>query len=110
MIKTVWDPKYGKGGWRVYCPACQEDHTFEKGRWELSGPEDSPTFTPSMKITVNPTTSKHYQPGHATTICHSFVRGGNWDYLSDCTHAMAGKIVPIADRAMQEGRPHGRVT
>lgn len=27
-------------------------------------------------------------------MCHSFLKAGVWQFLSDCTHAMAGQSVP----------------
>jgi hypothetical protein len=31
----------------------------------------------------------------APTRCHSFVTDGNIAYCPDCTHALAGKTVPL---------------
>ena len=33
--------------------------------------------------------------GAPPQCCHFFVRAGNIEYLSDCTHAFAGKIIPM---------------
>lgn len=33
-------------------------------------------------------------PGY---VCHSFVRNGKIEFLSDCSHHLAGKIVPLED-------------
>lgn len=30
-------------------------------------------------------------------VCHSFVVDGVWQYLGDCTHAMADQHVPMVD-------------
>lgn len=77
------------------CPGCGGFHTVyvntEPGDtglnpWEWDGNLDAPTVSPS--ILVNAT-----RPGHR---CHSFVRGGMWEFLSDCDHALAGQTVPLA--------------
>jgi hypothetical protein len=36
-------------------------------------------------------------PGAIEVRCHSFVRAGMIEFLSDCTHELAGKTVPIPD-------------
>lgn len=28
-------------------------------------------------------------------VCHSFIRDGQIQFLSDCTHALAGQTVPL---------------
>jgi hypothetical protein len=97
-------------GWMVLCPACGNGHRFEKGRWEFDGDYVKPTFSPSMLVR-----SGHYAPGHrgdtcwctynaehpddpdpfTCSVCHSFVRGGLIQFLSDCTHGLAGRTVPL---------------
>ena len=34
------------------------------------------------------------EPGQLT-VCHSFVSDGQWQFLGDCTHALAGQTVPV---------------
>jgi hypothetical protein len=36
-----------------------------------------------------------YKHGDKNFVCHSFVRNGKIEYLSDCTHNLAGKTVDI---------------
>ena len=36
------------------------------------------------------------------TICHSFIRDGFIEYLSDCTHSLAGKTVELKE--LQDGK------
>ena len=57
------------------------------GAWGWDGNEEAPTFTPSVLLT-DPSRNR---------VCHSFVRGGMVEYLNDCTHADAGKTVPLPD-------------
>lgn len=74
------------------CPGCGWPHGPTLGpqkegvyppRWTYNGNHDAPTFRPSLMV-------------HAgNVICHSFVTDGNIQFLSDCTHAMAGQTVPL---------------
>jgi hypothetical protein len=60
-------------------------------RWEFDGNFERPTFSPSLLVTC---------PGHADPkhrICHSYIRGGFWQFLNDCTHDLAGKTVPMVE-------------
>jgi hypothetical protein len=38
-----------------------------------------------------------------TPRCHSFVVEGQMQFLSDCTHEMAGQIVPIPPVLREDG-------
>lgn len=75
----------------VMCPACSQWHLFDK-RWTFDGNLESPTFSPSML--VNGTLHEKYP--HAIR-CHSYVRAGKIEFLSDCSHTMAGMTVPLPD-------------
>lgn len=78
------------------CPGCE---TFGKGsglhmlpvggdvpagrpRWTFDGNLQEPTLSPSILT--------RYGDG----VCHSFLRAGRFEFLSDCTHALAGQTVP----------------
>lgn len=54
--------------------------------WQFNGNYEKPTFSPSMRVDY----------GHGV-ITHCFVRGGKIQYLSDCSHDMAGKTVDCVD-------------
>ena len=77
----------------VYCPACEFPHEFDN-RWAYNNNPDSPTFSPSMNIRTGPFPPGTKREGQID-ICHSFVREGKIEYLSDCTHSMAGKTVDL---------------
>ena len=51
--------------------------------WQWDGDLAAPTVSPSILVTT----------GEAR--CHSFVRAGTWQFLSDCTHTLAGQTVPV---------------
>ena len=75
------------------CPGCKTMHavTIDGTRgWVWNGDADAPTFNPS--VLVNQGGSNPTKP-----ICHSFVRDGSIQFLSDCTHELAGVTVPLPD-------------
>ena len=80
---------------RIVCPAggCfmalpvrkpGESHRPDGPQWEFDGNEDEPTLSPSVLSKCK------------GGVCHSFVRNGQVEFLSDCTHEFAGKTVPLA--------------
>lgn len=89
------------GGLMFWCPGCNHSHGVNSGgpRWEYNGDPVKPTFSPSIKVTYE-------RPGK-TDICHSFVRDGMMQFLGDCTHALAGQTVPIADWPYARGEYGG---
>lgn len=95
-------------GYAFWCPGCSEAHTIptkphERG-WDFDGNEERPSFSPS--ILCHPA-GRLYADGrlaedgtHAvymTPRCHSFVKAGSFQYLTDSTHALAGKTVDIPE-------------
>lgn len=72
----------------MWCPGCDDLHRIVldgPSAWEWNGSEDAPTFTPSILV----------QGGPRGIVCHSFVVDGVWQFLGDCTHALAGRHVPM---------------
>lgn len=64
-----------------WCPACEDIHAIRPGTWEW----DPNTLTVSPSILVQ---------GPKVAVCHSFLRNGQWEFLSDSTHHLAGQTVP----------------
>jgi len=78
------------GGQQLYmfhCPGCGCAHGFHVPRWDWNGSLDAPTFSPSLLCNAQAMLSR----------CHSFVRDGNIQFLSDCWHVLAGQTVPLPD-------------
>ena len=79
-----------------YCPGCKETHAVpvaghSSGRgWEWNGSLEYPTLNPSILCNVGG--ANHMQP-----ICHTYIRDGKIQFLGDCTHELAGKIVDIPE-------------
>jgi len=98
------------GALAFWCPGCQEHHGVN-GTWSFNGDYDRPTFSPSVLVSSGHYMSTH-KPGDSCWCtynarhpdepspfkchrCHSFVRGGMIEFLSDSTHHLAGKTVPL---------------
>ncbi|SDI15562.1 DUF6527 family protein [Pseudomonas panipatensis] len=56
-----------------------------------NGDVDRPTFAPSVLVTYP------WGPEQMQVRCHSFVRDGRIEFLSDCTHALAGQTVNLPE-------------
>ncbi|WP_244497607.1 DUF6527 family protein [Aureimonas sp. AU40] len=97
MLRTVSD-----GGYLLHCPGCNQRHRVGPG-WSFNDDYDAPTFRPSILVTgVQPLTDAEYDRamgGEAIEprplVCHSFVTDGQIQFLDDCTHALAGRTVPL---------------
>ena len=95
-----------------WCPGCKSSHhvkVIDDGKpplWSFNGDYDKPTFSPS--ILVNGVKTIHDESGDWTgewakdangktipTVCHSFVTDGKIQFLSDCTHDLAGQTVQL---------------
>lgn len=57
--------------------------------WGFNGSLDRPTFTPSVYVSI--------PRAYNQEICHSFVRDGKIEYLTDSTHHLAGSTVEMVD-------------
>lgn len=76
-----------------HCPGCGYGHAVtvngkrnaSNASWTWNGSMDRPTFNPS--INCNPDDAAHR--------CHSWVRDGKIEFLTDSFHALAGKTVDI---------------
>lgn len=97
-LRRVRDGAGNPIGYAAFCPGCNHRHVFytevknaNRADWRFNGMMDRPTFLPSMKVTL------HNHDGSVQRLCHSFLRNGTWQYLSDCTHHLAGKTVPVPD-------------
>ena len=87
----------GRITWGLDCPGCGELHAIWSGNgpgptWDFNGNLDSPTFSPSLRVYGG-----KRKEGVVERCCHSFVRDGKIEFLSDCTHALAGQIVELPE-------------
>lgn len=102
------------------CPGCGELHQFRvegegRPKWGYNGNPDSPTFTPSVlvrgvrstmteadwaeydKYDVKADREKILADHRFKSVCHSFVRDGQTQFLGDCTHELASQTVELPD-------------
>lgn len=106
------------GGLTYWCQGCKTRHMIRHGdgpgeRWGWNGDVEKPTFSPSVL-----TTNGHYLDTHVTGArcwcvynvehpeqehpftcqrCHTFIRNGMVEFLSDCSHELAGQTLPLPD-------------
>jgi hypothetical protein len=74
--------------WRsFYCPGCERRHTINQ-TWEFDGNYEAPTFSPSVLTYGSPWQTE-------VPRCHSFIRAGRIEFLSDSTHKLAGQTVDL---------------
>lgn len=72
-----------------YCPGCKCDHSFyvtDTNRcpaWTFNGDFKKPTFEPSLL--------------YPDRRCHLYVRDGIIEFLSDCSHELAGKHIVMEE-------------
>lgn len=86
--------KASDGSYLFECPACGNCHRITSN-WIITGPLESPTVTPSVLVNGSPVGSPTHNPD--APRCHLYIKDGSIEYLSDCTHEQAGKIVPMED-------------
>lgn len=105
------------GGLTYWCQGCEETHQVQVGtgpgpRWGYNGNPDKPTFTPSVLVTSGHFCS-HYKPSdhcwctynkenpddvtHHCRRCHTFITDGMVQFLSDCSHGLAGQTLPLPE-------------
>lgn len=72
-----------------WCPGCDMAHG-PNDTWQFNGDVERPTLSPSVLVNQG-------RADPTSPVCHSFVRDGQIQFLPDCTHALAGKTVPLPD-------------
>lgn len=90
-----------RGIW-IWCPGCDKAHRIrvplEDGSfdaqpiWEWTGTTDE-TFTISPSLLI--WTGDRNKPAPGDRRCHSYIKNGVWDFLTDSNHSLAGKKVPM---------------
>jgi hypothetical protein len=117
MIRHVIDGDDRYDHILVWCPGCQyeRDGRMVAGLHALPVTGDSskhPVWTWNgdlVNVTLEPSILTHMKRGEQQTefVCHSFLRNGQWQFLGDCTHALAGQtvaMVPLPDWVVGEQR------
>lgn len=92
-VKQYDDVRDGSKLLAFHCPGCGYDHGFRVGghgpkpRWTWNGSFDAPTFSPSLLCNQDSPANR----------CHSFVKEGRIEFLSDCFHDLRGMTVDLPD-------------
>lgn len=83
-----------------WCPGCEESHQVDTEKWEFNGDYEKPTFAPSYLTWNDP--NPNAMPEHDPTgkyrngfRCHSYIKDGKIEFLSDCTHWLVGQTVDL---------------
>ena len=94
-----------------YCDGCKSGHTIEvespSARWQWNGDRVKPTISPSILCWLEhrPDEDEEEKKYVDSRRCHSFVREGMIEFLSDCGHELAGKTVPLHPFPKDYGLP-----
>lgn len=92
----------------VWCPGCDMVHgintrlkttpaDMEQPFWTWNHNPKAPTFDPSLLV--------HIHGKEDPRKCHSFIRDGKWQFLSDCYHKLANQtvdMVPVPDWLLED--------
>jgi len=109
--------RQGTANWLYWCQGCEEYHQVND-TWQFDGNLEAPTFSPSVLVTSGHFVSSH-KPGDKCWCtyaveypkrpvsfkcrrCHTFIRNGMVEFLSDCSHALAGQTLPVPDLPDEE--------
>jgi hypothetical protein len=105
--QPLLDSKGQYTGLWINCPGCEPGHHVlptdwtpagvgrspgiaDLPQWSFNGDMDSPTLSPSILMRCD-----SWGRDRTSICCHSFVRNGRIEFLSDCTHALAGQTVDL---------------
>lgn len=96
------------------CPGCATPYTFPDGTehtpsgvhmlpvsgdangrpvWTWDGNLEAPTLSPSIATKIHP----YDEQSRPLGFCHSYLRGGVFEFLTDSTHKYSGQHVPMPD-------------
>jgi len=88
---------------KFWCPGCDDLHMVSDA-WQVSGAGPTLTIQPSVLVYEHKKLIDEDLEGHDLLApwnitmaprCHSFVRNGHIEYLSDSTHRLAGQTVAL---------------
>lgn len=94
----------------LWCPGCEYERDDEPGRmrgglhmlpvngdgskrptWDWNGDLEQVTLSPSV-LTRVPRGETQVE-----LVCHSFLRNGQWEFLTDSTHELSGQTVAMVE-------------
>jgi len=87
-----------KFSYLFHCPGCGLLHSINTipnigmPCWTFNGDVDNPTISPSLRVRW-----EYGEKGRPEKCCHSFIKDGKIQFLSDCTHELKNQTVEIPD-------------
>lgn len=89
-VISLFSTNNTKTGFTFWCEGCEGYHgvwvfkpnEITNAKWSWNGNLIHPTFSPSLVI-------------NGKYKCHSFIRDGYIQYLTDCTHSLAGQTIQL---------------
>lgn len=94
-LLPVNDQTGNLSGYMFECLGCGNMHWYNlyggvgfsltHPKWNFNGDLENPSFTPSL-LNTKP-----------NSVCHLYITNGKIEYLSDCTHSLAGQTVTMID-------------
>jgi len=93
MSKLWQSTENGERFIAFHCAGCGHGHRVRltgKDPWEWNGSLDKPTIRPSIFVNKGRVCPD-------VPACHSLVTDGKINFLADCSHALAGKVVDLPD-------------
>jgi len=98
--------KETKEYWVVKSPATGIIEIPRDGRWIFNSNYYNPTFSPSINETFGKEGQSYedFKKDPNPRRNHVFIRNGKIEYLSDCTHELAGQVVDIPELTYDEMR------
>jgi len=95
--KPTKDRQYISADYTFFCPGCKKYHGVwttnrndNQAIWQFNGDINKPTVSPSLLVRFS------YSDG-SSAICHSFIREGKIEFLSDCTHELANQTIELPE-------------
>lgn len=82
IIQSIYSDAQNRR-WTFFCPGCQSKHTISEKTHHFNGDVDYPTLSPSVIYNAE---------GYR---CHFYISDGHIQYLTDCTHIMAGQTLDL---------------
>lgn len=78
------------------CPGCKVGHRFDCETWKFNGDMNKPTLDPSY-LTWGDGRYVNGKWSDKPWKCHSYVKAGQIQFLTDSTHDLAGITVDLED-------------
>lgn len=99
-MMVISDSRSLDGSIFFWCPGCARSHSvyprplqnpITGASWTWNGDRDKPTLFPSILVKTE------FTENRPAKVCHLFVTDGTIQYLSDCTHSMAGQTIEMVE-------------